>query len=76
MYDTTDKKSFEDVNYWMDELGEKAPKNIEIAIVGNKIDLNEKEEVAYSRLSETALKYKCLYSNVSAKKNIGITDVF
>lgn len=43
IYDTTDRKTFEDVEIWLGELNEKAPKSIEIMMIGNKIDLTDKE---------------------------------
>jgi Ras-related protein Rab-1A len=41
VFDTTDKQSFENVKQWLQELEDKAPKNIEIILVGNKIDLSD-----------------------------------
>ena len=41
VYDVTDPKSFEDVEFWLQELHDKAPTNLEIALVGNKTDLVE-----------------------------------
>lgn len=43
MYDVTSADSFNSVPSWIKELEDKAPKNIEIAVVGNKKDLSEKE---------------------------------
>ena len=45
VYDTTDRKSFENVKLWLSELEDKAPKNIEIMILGNKSDLIDKSVV-------------------------------
>ena len=42
VFDLTDSKSFENVEFWLKELEDKAPKNIEILIVGNKCDLADK----------------------------------
>ena len=41
----------------MEELNEKAPKNIEVVIVGNKVDLLDQENVPLSRGTELALKH-------------------
>ena len=47
VFDITDRDSFEDLkNVWLKELSEKAPENIQIAIVGNKNDLPDKEVVS------------------------------
>ena len=48
VYDTTDRDSFDNLkNVWIKDLKEKAPENIQIAIVGNKSDLVEKESVGF-----------------------------
>lgn len=39
VYDVTSRESFEGLKTWMDELKEKGPQNMVIAVVGNKIDL-------------------------------------
>ena len=49
VFDVTSKDSFESISkVWLKEVREKAPQNIQIAIVGNKSDLtgplSEKEE--------------------------------
>lgn len=39
VYDVTSADSFEKSKTWIKELNEKAPANILIALVGNKIDI-------------------------------------
>ena len=39
VYDVTDRRSFEDVRSWLEELGRTVPKETVIYIVGSKIDL-------------------------------------
>jgi len=46
-------------------------------LVGNKCDLPDSErEVPMEDGKNTALKYDCMFREVSAKANIGITEVF
>ena len=48
VFDLTNRKSFENVNFWYDELQEfMENKDIPIIIVGNKTDLTEQREVKY-----------------------------
>jgi GTPase SAR1 family protein len=48
VYDVTDKESFENLKeIWIKDLLEKAPENIQIAIVGNKADMTDKEIVSF-----------------------------
>jgi GTPase SAR1 family protein len=41
VYDRSKKQSFDSVKTWMQELQEKGPENMTLAIVGNKIDILE-----------------------------------
>lgn len=48
VFDVTDRESFENLkNVWIKDIYEKAPENIQIAIVGNKCDLEEFEKVSF-----------------------------
>lgn len=39
MYDVTDKKSFENLDYWINRIKEKGDNGSELILIGNKIDL-------------------------------------
>lgn len=42
VFDTTDRDTYESIrDYWIKEIRERAPENIQIAIVGNKADLTD-----------------------------------
>ena len=48
VFDVTDKESFENIkNVWIKDIEEKAPENIQLALVGNKSDLTDKEVVTF-----------------------------
>ena len=57
------------------ELNEKAPANIVLTLVGNKIDL-ESRQVSREEAEEYARGLGLRYFEVSAKNNIGIDDLF
>ena len=44
-YDITNEESFDKVSYWINKINEKNGKNIEIVLIGNKIDLSETRKV-------------------------------
>lgn len=71
VYDKANKKSFEELNYWNDEvkkiLGDDDDKYIK-AVVGNKEDLDE-EEVDENEAREFAKRIKAKFTMASAKKN-------
>jgi len=41
VYDVTNRKTFTDVKYWLDSLMDSAEQEIQIMLVGNKVDLVE-----------------------------------
>ena len=76
VYDITNKDSFESVKEWVEDLQQKAPDNIVIALVGNKSDLQEKEKVPLSVATQYAKEISAPYGNTSAKEDIGVNDIF
>ena len=77
VFDIGKRDSFENLkNYWIKEITDKAPENVQIAVVGNKSDSGEKEAVTLREIQEFALQYRGLYKIVSAKKNQNLNDVF
>jgi len=78
VYDITRLESFENLkNIWYQELKENGEQNPIIAIVGNKSDLYEEEEIVKE---EDARKYakeiNALFNLVSAKNGLGIENLF
>ena len=57
------------------ELNEKAPAQILIALVGNKIDI-ENRQVSKETGQNYAKSAGLAYYEVSAKENIGVADTF
>lgn len=43
MYDVTDKRSYLNVRNWMSTISETAKENVAVLLVGNKIDLRQKD---------------------------------
>ncbi len=58
------------------ELNEKAPANIIITLVGNKVDLETDRKVSMQEADEFAKGLGLRYFEASAKMNIGIDDIF
>ena len=56
VYDITQANSFKTLKNWVDELKTKGPKDIAIAIAGNKADL---EHLRVSHKDNFALLFKC-----------------
>ena len=54
VFDITQSETFETAKKWVDELNEKAPANIIITLVGNKVDLEQNREVKKELATEYA----------------------
>eukprot|EP01017_Pseudomicrothorax_dubius_P042330 TRINITY_DN689_c0_g1_i1.p1 TRINITY_DN689_c0_g1~~TRINITY_DN689_c0_g1_i1.p1 ORF type:complete len:197 (-),score=41.33 TRINITY_DN689_c0_g1_i1:55-645(-) len=76
VYDVTNKSSFEVMKLWVSELTTFGPKDIVIAIAGNKIDLMGQVEVDYMEASQYAKSLNALFALTSAKEDKGITELF
>ena len=77
VYDITNKFSFEEIqNYWFGQVKDSAPENIIIAIVANKLDLYENEQVDETIARKYAQDNNALFASTSAKNTPGIEDLF
>ena len=75
VYDVTEKSSFSGMKAWHTELKEKGPKNIILAIVGNKIEM-EDEIITKIDGEIYASKHNAIFKATSAKENQGINELF
>ena len=77
VFDITNKKTFNSVKeYWYNQLKENTDDNISFTLVGNKIDLFEEEEIKEDEAIEFAKSINAEFYLTSAKKNVGISDIF
>ena len=76
VYDSTDKHTFSGLKTWHMELSEKGPKNLILAIVGNKVELTDEQEVSESEGERYARKHHAIFKGTSAKENTGIEELF
>ena len=76
-YDVTSAKSFDAMEQWTNELIEKAPPNMQLIIVGNKIDLVEERVIDKATAMSFASKHGAAhYGEVSAKTGEGVKELF
>ena len=70
VYDITNQKSFDELEYWANEINKEIKNEHIIAIVGNKIDLFDLEEVDEDKAKDYAQnKSNGNFKLVSAKEN-------
>jgi len=85
VYDVTDRKSFEQIEAWMDLLRQNTPeeaRKLVPILVGNKVDCLDKDgqhlvkAVHTDEVMALAKKLGCRWFEVSAKENVGIDALF
>lgn len=76
VYDITQSSSLDKAKYWIKELQKQASANILIALVGNKLDLEEDRQVAYNEAAAFAQSLGLMYFEVSAKTGLGVQECF
>ena len=80
VYDVTKRSSFDNVLKWLQDLKELAEKECIIALVGNKIDLldrnNRRREVSYEEGKELADSNNMLFYETSAVTSVKVNECF
>merc|ERR1712196_218004 len=79
-YDITKQATFQNCAKWMEELRQAAEPDIVIMLVGNKVDLADKDpaqrQVYYDAANEFARHHGLDFTETSAVTNIGVQDAF
>lgn len=76
VYDITNRDSLANLKDWQRELSDKGPKDITVAIVGNKCDLERSHDSLNAEGEKYARESHALYAKTSAKQNVGIKELF
>ena len=76
VYDVTEEKSFQDVTLWLEDCKKFTNKNINLILVGNKIDLKYDRVITTEQGKQLADDNGMSFYETSALKGININDVF
>lgn len=76
VFDVTNKNSYDSIKNWIDSINMFAPKNINLILVGNKIDLNDIRVIDKIDAEYMARNLDSIYIETSAKDNINIDKLF
>ncbi|KAL8609213.1 Ras-related protein Rab-22A [Nucella lapillus] len=76
VYDVTRPKTFKSVKTWIQELRSFGPRDIVIAIAGNKCDLEELREVTEKDAQEYASSIDAIFGETSAVTAINVEEMF
>ena len=76
VYDVTNQTSFDNVDNWANEIKEKAARNINLMIVGNKTDLTDKIVVTSEVATEKANALEIPIMETSALDSTNVKEAF
>ena len=77
VYDITKRRSFDELkSYWYEMIKQNADPDAIIAIVANKNDLYDSQQVKDEEAREFARSVKAIFQSTSAKSDSGITSLF
>ncbi len=76
VFDVTSRESFDLLKVWVDELAERGPRDVVVAIAANKVDLEGKRVVTTDEGREYAVRHHALYVETSAKTDYNVTELF
>mmetsp|Transcript_3519 Transcript_3519/g.5087 ORF Transcript_3519/g.5087 Transcript_3519/m.5087 type:complete len:253 (+) Transcript_3519:3-761(+) len=75
VYDVTNERSFEQINYWMNNIKNHAGKDVFVVLFGNKVDLPHRK-VTYEQGKQAAAKHNALFYETSAKDGTNVLEAF
>ena len=76
VYDITRRKSFEKLNFWIEDLAAHGNKLEERILVGTKTDLEDEREVDLLEAKRFAAENKLSWMECSSKTGIGVDNIF
>jgi len=76
VYDITKKSSFNNIDKWLFDLKNNGDENINIILIGNKIDLEKQREVSTEEGEKKAILNKASFIETSAKNGNNIEKAF
>ena len=76
IYDITNKKSFDNVRNWINQIKEEVSDKVSIVLVGNKVDDEQHRIVKTEDGEKIAKEFGLLFFECSAKSGINIDSTF
>ena len=76
VYDITSKKSFDNINKWIDEINEKNNNEVKLIIIGNKIDLDNNREISFEEAKNKFKDKNIPLIETSALNDTNVNEAF
>ncbi|KAK8885023.1 hypothetical protein M9Y10_044151 [Tritrichomonas musculus] len=75
-FDITERKTFDDVNGWLNDVHKLCDPDAAILLVGNKVDLEEKRVVNLAEAEQFAQHHQITYIETSACEGTNVREAF
>ncbi len=76
VYDITSEESFQNIQSWIKDCKDLAPKTVQLILIGNKSDLEENRVITKERGEELARENRMLFFETSALNGNGVEEAF
>jgi small GTP-binding protein len=76
VYDITDRQSFDDLSFWLNDVHALCDPNAAITMVGNKLDLASQRAVTTADAQVFATNHQLTYIETSARGGDNVTEAF
>ena len=76
VYDITNEESFKNIQSWIRDCKDLAPKTVQLILIGNKSDLEENRVITRERGEELAMENKMMFFETSALNGNGVEEAF
>ena len=76
VYDVTDPVSFSNIEYWLKKIKKHGDENVEILLLGNKIDLINDVAISEDIAENIAVTQRIPYFQTSAKDSLNVDKAF
>jgi small GTP-binding protein len=76
VYDISNKKSFDEINYYSGKIKENCDDNVKIILLGNKTDLEEQRQIEPEVGAEYAAERGYMFMETSCFTNTNVADCF
>jgi Ras-related protein Rab-1A len=76
VYDVTDRASFMDVSYWLNEVKLEASSDVVVLLLGNKSDLETQRAVSFDEGKALADEFRISFMETSAKTSANVEAAF
>ena len=76
VYSITEKKSFEEINFWYETVKSNLGDKVVLGLAGNKKDLFQEEKVTEKEGEDKAKEIEAKFKLTSAKTGVGIKEFF